>query len=258
MMKALRSAASSKLFPQFALRFYRSMRSAVSRQIAPNTVLNARLQARLRSLYDAGQIKVIFDIGAHKGNWATAMQTLMPDARMILFEANPLHAKDLESTGFEHHLGALSKPGVEECDFYSPDDFSGSTGGSYYREVTPGFDEMSGVKLKASTLAEVVTSKGLPQPDLIKIDTQGSELDIIAGGSSTFENAKWILMELPALEYNVGSPDAGAYFARLDELGFLPVDLCEIHMFGSVVVQFDFLFANKRLIDSNVLGSLRK
>jgi hypothetical protein len=114
------------------------------------------------------------------------------------------------------------------------------------------------VKLKASTLGEVAASKNLPQPDLIKIDTQGSELDIIAGGSAIFENAKWILIELPTLEYNVGSPDAGAYFARLNELGFLPVDLSEIHMFGSVVIQLDFLFANRRMIDPGVLVNLKK
>lgn len=233
------------------------MRNQLCSRIAPNSVLNARLKAKLKTEYEAGHIKVVFDIGAHKGSWAIEIQSIMPTVRLILFEANPMHAGDLEKSGFEHFVEALSKPGIDECEFYSPESYSGSTGGSYYKEVTPEFNVVDGVKLKTTTLGNIVSSATLPQPDLIKIDTQGSEIDIIEGGAQVFQNAKWVLMELPTVEYNFGAPDIGAYLSRMKELGFLPIELCEVHWSGPVMIQLDFLFVNRAILDRNTLTNLR-
>jgi hypothetical protein len=40
--------------------------------------------------------------------------------------------------------------------------------------------------------------------DLIKIDTQGSEFDIIQGGINTFSKAKVVICEVALIENNVG------------------------------------------------------
>ena len=40
--------------------------------------------------------------------------------------------------------------------------------------------------------------------DLIKIDTQGSELDIILGGMNTFSKAKVIICEVALIDINIG------------------------------------------------------
>lgn len=228
----------------------KTIRNILYRYTRANGLLDSQLNARLMREYQNGGIKVIYDIGAHMGNWAKETQVLMPDARMILFEANPAHAEALERTGLEFHLGILSRPGVTEVEFYVPEDGSASTGGSYFKEVTPAFAGVRGMKAKSSTLEDVVRTKNLPQPDFIKIDCQGSELDIIEGGESIFSKAKWILIEMPVVEYNSGLPGFEVYLKRVAELGFLPVQFGEVHQYGPVMVQLDFLFANRSMIDS--------
>lgn len=239
------------------LKLARKIRDFIYKEVSPNAVLTARLKSRLRSEYESGQIKIVFDIGAHKGEWASEIKNLMPNARMILFEANPIHSEVLKSKGFEYHIGILSKPGVKQCTFFSPDEHSSSTGASYYKEVTKLFDSVEGVELAAGTLADIVSKAALPQPDFIKIDTQGSEIDIMSGGVDIFKQARLVLIELPIIECNHHAPALDAYLNCMSELGFLPIELCEIHKFGQVVIQVDILFQRKDTIDASILEILR-
>lgn len=222
-----------------------------------NHLLDNSLKKILYLDYKSGNIKVIYDIGAHQGDWADEIKATLPDTKLISFEANPDHAEALKSKGHEFHIGLLSKPGVTECEFYSPEpSATGSTGGSYYKEVTPIYNDLEGKKLKATTLDALVASNHMPQPDLIKIDTQGSELDIISGGDATFRSAKWIIMELPVVRYNVGAPEISEYLNLMNEIGFVPINVTEIHKFGSILIQLDFLFLNKKNVDEATLKSL--
>jgi len=153
-------------------------------------------------------------------------------------------------------MGILSNPGITECDFYIPEDSPSSTGASYYKEVSPAFESTIGVRLSARTLGEIVAAESLPQPDLIKIDTQGSEIDIISGGTDIFRNAKFVLMELPTVRYNIGAPNLGSYMATMGELGFLPVEVTEIHKSGGILIQLDFLFAHKSVLSKEDLAGI--
>ena len=53
-------------------------------------------------------------------------------------------------------------------------------------------------------------------PDFIKIDTQGSELDILKGGEKTISNCSLIYLECPIIEYNLGSPNLNDYINNVD------------------------------------------
>ncbi len=226
--------------------------------VSQNYISDKILRDFIRKNCGSGEIATIFDIGANHGGWASEIRAMAPKARLILFEANPIHRETLEASGFENFIGILSKPGVYECEFFTPESSTAkSTGASYYKEVTPAFNEVKSTKLKATPLDELVEQNNLPQPDLIKIDTQGSELDIIEGGQTVFKNTKWVVMELPVVEYNSGAPNIQEYLSKMNELGFLPIGLSEIHKFGSIVIQLDFLFANKALIREEDKKGLR-
>ena len=56
------------------------------------------------------------------------------------------------------------------------------------------------------TLDKVIDNNNWPLPDLIKIDAQGSELDILEGGSKILSNAKYLIVELQHIEYNDNAP----------------------------------------------------
>ena len=154
--------------------------------------LKVALNRILAEAYSAGRIKTVFDIGAHKGRWSLEMRNLMPHARFILFEANPQHEANLAATNFQYYISALTRPGPAQVNFYTRTDDKGSTGGSIYKEITPQYENVTPMSIKAITLSELCSGEKLPQPDFIKIDTQGSELDIAEGGLEIFSKANYM------------------------------------------------------------------
>ena len=225
-------------------------------KIDPDYVLKEDVKGILKTGYKTGPIKTIFDIGAHKGRWSLEMLDFMPDAKFILFEANPLHKSDLENTGLPHFISVLTKPGCSTVEFFSLTDDKGSTGGSMYKEKTAPYKAVHPRALPAATLAEFCSEANLPQPDLIKIDTQGSELDVMEGGRAIFSASKYILIEMQLFQCNEGAPSFDQYLTKLRELGFLPIALAEVHHFGPVIHQVDFLFAARTLLDLNKVQEL--
>lgn len=229
----------------------------VSKRVRVGAALRGGTEKILKEAYGTGRIRTVYDIGAHKGRWAKQMQRLMPGARLILFEANPQHKADLVETGFEHYIGVLGRSNGMEVSFFSRQDDAGSTGGSTYKEKTPQYVDIKPVHWPAHTLASLVAEKGLPAPDLVKLDTQGSEIDVIAGGRELIAQGKYVLIELPVVEYNSGAPSFDSYMSVMKELGFYPVAVSEIHRYGAIVIQLDLLFVSRRLLDERDLSGLQ-
>ena len=63
--------------------------------------------------------------------------------------------------------------------------------------------------------------------DLIKIDTQGSELDIINGGLQTFSNAKVVIAEVSLTNYNEGGCTKQQIIDKMISLKFDLVSIIE-------------------------------
>src|SRR2546422_11767876 len=104
----------------------------INRLIRSRWALRAELEALLIAAYRAGAIRVVYDIGAHKGRWSLQMKKVMPNARFLLFEANPLHANDLATTGLEYEICALSRAGLAEGAVFLPSDGFCVTGGAFF------------------------------------------------------------------------------------------------------------------------------
>ncbi len=88
----------------------------------------------------------------------------------------------------------------------------------------------------------MVSLNNLPLPDLIKIDTQGSELDILKGAQKSLEKCKLIYLECPIMEYNQGAPNFQDYITYMQAISYEPIDLCERHLINGRLVQVDILF----------------
>jgi hypothetical protein len=84
----------------------------------------------------------------------------------------------------------------------------------------------------------------LPQPDFIKLGTQGSELDILRGAVATLKNTKLIVVELSLVKYNDKSPLMRELLDYLDQNYFIPIGVTEIHKRKKVLVQLDIAFLN--------------
>ena len=99
-----------------------------------------------------------------------------------------------------------------------------------------------------STLDSIKKKYNLPYPDFLKIDTQGSEIDILKGGKETLKKCKIILLECPIISYNKGAPNLNEYVNYLNLIGFLPFEVGEIHHINNVFVQIDIFFLKKEIL----------
>lgn len=186
------------------------------------------------------EINTVYDIGAHSGQWSLDAHRLVLDCEMILFEANPIHNQSLSQTGFKYFNGfALSNPGRESVTFHSA---ATKTGDSYYKENTKFYDEDETITLPCKTLDDVVAENNLNYPQFIKMDTQGSELDILAGAKNVLKNASLVYVECPIIEYNKGAPGIGDYLKFFKEHNYVPIDIFEVHKAENIILQIDIMF----------------
>lgn len=185
------------------------------------------------------KIDTVFDIGACVGNWARQMKnTVLFDSNFFLFEALPDHENALKETGLPYIIGVLSNPGRESVEFYVGKD----TGDSYYKENTGHYDNRESVTMPCFTLESVVDSNEMPLPNFIKIDSQGSELDILKGFEKYLDKVDLIYLECPFIVYNLGAPGLQEYLEYMKSKRFIPVDLLQIHNSENTLLQIDVMF----------------
>jgi FkbM family methyltransferase len=151
-------------------------------------------------------IKNILDIGANIGEFSLYMSRLFPKAYILMVEANLSCKSDLQKLPFNYEIALLSDSN-KWIDFYINKNNIKSTGNSYYLENTKYFENYITKKIYSYTLDEIA-KKYDKDFDFIKIDTQGSELDILRGGLNTISKSKFIMIECSTIKeklYNKGS-----------------------------------------------------
>ena len=184
-------------------------------------------------------IPTVYDIGACKGRWSTELKTkALPQAQFFLFEANPAYDRDLAATGLRHFTTVLSNPGRDAVDFFN----GTNTGDSYYKETTKYYDGQGSIRLNCTTLDKMVQEQALPIPTLMKLDTQGSELDILAGAEAIIDRVDLIYTECPIVRYNAGAPHIQDYLDYFSAHKFIPVSLLEAHRSENILLQIDIMF----------------
>jgi FkbM family methyltransferase len=150
---------------------------------------------------------VVYDIGSCVLYWTKVVRQIWPNATVILFDAFDSAEFLYKEGGYQYHLGVLSNKAGVRKKFYENKQFPG--GNSYYREIAHDsrfFPKDQYVMKSTSTLNAVVEQRGFPLPDLVKIDTQGSELDIIKGGMDVLSHASQLIVEMQHEQYNEGAP----------------------------------------------------
>lgn len=208
-----------------------------------NSLYKHKLDYNLNKLIKKGlNLEVIYDIGAFKGEWSKNLsKRSLKNKKFYLFEANESNKKFLISSKFEYFIGILSDSN-KEVNFYS----RGLTGDSYYREKSNRYDQRYKAKVvSATTLDDVVKKNKLKLPHFIKLDTQGSEIDILKGSEETLLNCYLLYLETPIIEYNLNSPNLTYNIKYLNSIGFIPYDICEIHYMDKMLVQIDILYIRK-------------
>lgn len=184
-------------------------------------------------------IKTVYDVGACVGRWTQMMkQGVLFDADFFMFEGNTAYKDMLIQQNHFVHIGVLSNPGREYVNFYN----GGDTGDSYYKETTDHYDNRQSINLPCRTLDSVIEEHNLPLPQFLKIDTQGSELDILAGAEKVIQHTDLVYLECPIIEFNYQAPSISDYLNFMSSKGFCPIDIFEIHRAEEILLQIDIMF----------------
>ena len=185
----------------------------------------------------------ILDIGANVGQFHTLCKNYFSDSYVFSIEASNDCEPYLKNITDQYYIGLLAKDNAD-YEFYSLKSNSINTGNSIYRELTELYSDynLDVINKKGITLDGLFEAES--EFDLIKIDTQGSELDILSGGTRLCSKAKGILLEVSLTQYNKNAPLYDEAIKFMDNFGFKKAEILDetIH---PLVHQQDILFIKK-------------
>lgn len=141
-------------------------------------------------------INIIFDVGASNGWWSAEVSKAAPEARFELFEPldSPQYAEVLANVLAQHpqfrmHRIALGSENTTlRLNIYASHD-----GNSLIDSDWEGVKDKTPVPVRR--LDDYIRERGLSQPDIIKMDVQGFELNALKGGEQTCRNTKALILE---------------------------------------------------------------
>ncbi|NBY89431.1 MAG: FkbM family methyltransferase [Proteobacteria bacterium] len=186
----------------------------------------------------------VLDIGACNGSWSLLVKSIFPEANILMVEANNDKEQILKKIG-NYKIALLSSEADMEVNYYKS--VSGDTSGnSIYLENT---NYKFLPERRITTTLKLIVPKNVDY-DLIKMDVQGSELDIIKGGLDIIKKTKFLLLELQIFEYNKDAPMLSEVLTFLKKINFDLVDIFDL-LYSSTgsLIQIDGFFVNRDFYD---------
>jgi len=192
-------------------------------------------------------ISHLLDIGAYRGEFTKIVKKHWPAVTAWQIEADERQQPWLQTDAI---FSLLSDQSNRELDFFTlNNENSITTGSSVYKELTQYYKNPIVVKKRTTTLDDIskrVNFRGnWKNSGLIKLDTQGSELDILRGAEnflSTYQ-PKYILIEASVKPYNLEAPLVGDVIEYMRSKGYQIVDLMHcLYDSSESLLQIDILF----------------
>lgn len=195
--------------------------------------------------------KLLVDCGAAWGEWCGTMKPIFQDSKILAVDANKWTPDNIPGSDITE-ITVLSDEQGKEMIFHRKKEHieNGTfcTGDSLFIEDTQHYQEYNTIKdiVKTETLESLLTKHSLPSIDLLKIDTQGSEILIMKGLGEQLKNVEFIELESSLVEYNKGGC---SFYDIIDFLkdDFELYDIVELHRHHDFYLcQIDVIFQNKK------------
>jgi FkbM family methyltransferase len=193
----------------------------------------------------------IIDCGAAYGEWSGVLKGIYPNAVMMGVDANKWTEGKISGTDITE-IQVLSDEDDKELIFYRKKeniengDFC--TGDSLFRENSQHYQEHNTIetKVKTTTILNLLNKHNLKGVDLLKIDTQGSEIIIMKGLGYKLKDVEFIELECSLIDFNIGGCLLQDVIDFLKE-DFNIFDIVETHRQNQgLLFQVDVVFQNKK------------
>lgn len=172
-------------------------------------------------------IKTVIDVGAHSGEFARMIKRVLPDATIFSFEPLPDVFQRLEQEtkngsnvkAFNFALGDRN----DTIEIHRSSYLQSSSilpMAKLHKEAFPVSADHTSETVEVKRLDDVVKEFTLQPEIAIKIDVQGYEDKVIAGGPETIEKTKAIIVEVSFCELYEGQPLFEKIFQLLNGKGF--------------------------------------
>ena len=175
----------------------------------------------------ASGFRSIIDVGANVGQFATFARGAFPSAAIYSVEPLPACAATLRQkfagdTRFEAFECALGDAPAEVEMFQN--DFTPSSSllrmGETHRESFPFTARSSAVKVRVRTLDELFEGREIAAPLLLKVDVQGYESKVLAGGPRILAQAKLLVIEMSLEKLYEDEPLFDQLYRQVHAAGF--------------------------------------
>jgi len=207
-----------------------------------------------RWLLGAG-IGTLIDVGANKGQFASAIRALLPDVRIFAFEPVPdCHRALAEAfradSAFSAYNVALGD-GHGHLEFFQ-NAFTKSSSAlamtDLHVQAFPWTGSSTRIQVELRRLDDYADAVGGRGRTLLKIDTQGYELEVLKGASRTLDRIDYILVETSFVPLYEGQANFRDVYAFLTGRGFEYAGSFEQMMspLDGTVLQADGLFVRSR------------
>jgi FkbM family methyltransferase len=171
--------------------------------------------------------KVVLDIGAYRGEWTQLCKEVWRDSAVLMIEAQPSRLPALEAVARimsdvavkQAVLGPKANPAVP---FYEQDSASSVLPETSKRHQVS-------IPLEMRTLDDVTAHTTFAEPDFIKVDVQGYELDVLRGGGRTLTTAEVVILEVNLLEIYEGAPLLQDVVNFMADAGLRAYDVCTLY-----------------------------
>ena len=195
--------------------------------------------------------RTILDVGAQIGDFYRESKEVWPDSQIMMIEATQECESYLKDTGGNYLIAVLSDT-KKTIPFYKTKLAETNTGNSVYKELTSAYSDENLIVEERNTYTLDELYDGYTATfDLIKLDTQGSEIDIMNGGSRLIKNTSVIIVEVSHVEYNEKAPLVDEVREYMESVGFIynmEIGQTYSNEFNGLI-QRDLVFVNKELIN---------
>lgn len=230
-----------KVFP-----FVNSILSLASLKLVTTRTPNRNFDEFFHHLKKVGYvIGTVIDVGVGKGTESLYRGTSGAD--YILVEPVPDEiskvsriAKNLNAAFFNVAAGDVDG----EIQFNLHNDVTGS---SIYKQV----EEVNGLDGKSIMVPmrrlDSILKDDLRGYCLLKIDTQGAEINVIRGCKGILQMIDMIICEVSFHQFRHNSPEIAEVVSSLEEIGYVPYEILEGHYrsLDNALAQVDVVFVKK-------------